>query len=95
MKKSTERRNHDDMRREYDFASMEGGVRGRYYEPYRKSSNVVLLDPDVAEAFPTESAVNEALRGILDTTRARRRIGGLPDRAIQSSPVIPRSARRR
>jgi hypothetical protein len=71
MKKSTKSRNRDEMRREYDFASMGGGVRGKYHEKYRKGSNVVLLDPDVAKAFPTESAVNEALRGILSTTRRR------------------------
>jgi hypothetical protein len=70
------------MRREYDFASMTGGVRAKYYEEYRKGTNVVLLQPDVAEAFPTKEAVNEALRGILSTTSAVRRIGGLSDRAL-------------
>jgi hypothetical protein len=50
---------------------MRGGVRAKakYYEEYRKGTNVVLLQPDVAGAFPTEAAVNEALRGILSTTR--------------------------
>jgi len=86
MKKSIENKNHGDMRPEYDFASMSGGVRGKYYEQYRKGTNVVLLNPDVAEAFPSEDAVNEALRGILSTTRAVRRIGGLPDRALRATP---------
>ncbi|HXM68342.1 MAG TPA: hypothetical protein VN911_16550 [Candidatus Acidoferrum sp.] len=85
MKKTTNHRNDDDIRPEYDFASMKGGVRGKYYEQHRKGTNVVLLQPDVAEAFPTEDAVNEALRGILSTARAVRRTGGLPDRAIQST----------
>lgn len=85
MKKNANHRTGDDIRPEYDFASMKGGVRGKYYEQYRKGANVVLLQPDVAEAFPTEDAVNEALRGILSTTRAVRRTGGLPDRAIQST----------
>jgi hypothetical protein len=93
MKKPIENRNHDDMRPEYDFASMKGGVRAKYYEEYRKGTNVVLLKPDVAEAFPSEEAVNEALRGILSTTRAVRRIGGLPDRALQ--PAAPKRSRRR
>ncbi|HET9409970.1 MAG TPA: hypothetical protein VFO39_22225 [Candidatus Sulfotelmatobacter sp.] len=83
MKKNSDSRNSD-MQPEYDFASMKGGVRGKYYEQYRKETNVVLLEPDVAEAFPTEDAVNEALRGILSTTRAVRRNGGLPDRALQA-----------
>lgn len=84
MKKPTERRNPNDLKPEYDFSSLKGGVRGKYYARYRKGSNVVLLQPDVAEAFPSEDAVNEALRGILHTTRSVRRIGGLPDRALKS-----------
>jgi len=95
MKKPSKDRNHGDMRDEYDFASMEGGVRGKHFEEYRKGTNVVLLKPDVAEAFPTEDAVNEALRGILLTTRAVRRIGGLPDRALQSTPSTSKRSRRR
>jgi hypothetical protein len=66
-------------------ATMKNGVRGKYYERYRKGTNVVLLEPNVAEAFPTENAVNEALRGILSTARAVRRTGGLPDYAIRST----------
>ncbi len=49
----------DEMRPEYDFS---GGVRGKYYEAYQKSRNVVILDPDVAAVFPDSAAVNEALR---------------------------------
>lgn len=73
----------DDMRPEYDFASMKGGVRGRYTKRFREGTNIVLLDPTVVEAFPTEDAVNEALRGVLNTTRAVRRGGGLPNKALQ------------
>jgi hypothetical protein len=93
MKKSIERCDGDQMRPEYDFASMTGGERGKHYNEYRKGTNVVLLQPDVAEAFPTEDAVNEALRGILSTTRAVRRTGGLPDRALR--PTLSGSKRRR
>ena len=39
---------NDEMRPEYDFS---GGVRGKYYEAYMQASNVVILDPDVAEIF--------------------------------------------
>jgi len=94
MKKPIEHQN-DDIRQEYDFASMHGGVRGKYYDEYRKGTNVVLLKPDVAEAFPTEDAVNEALRGILSTARAVRRIGGLPDRSLQPIPGASKRSRRR
>lgn len=84
MKKSDRHRNNGNMKAEYDFATMKNGTRGKYYQRYREGTNVVLIDPDVAEAFPTENAVNEALRGILSTTRAVRRRGGLTDRALES-----------
>jgi hypothetical protein len=74
----------DDLRPEYDFGSMKGGVRGKYYRRIREQgTNVVLLDPDVAEAFPSEASVNEALRGVLNTTRNVKRTGGLPNKALQ------------
>jgi hypothetical protein len=94
MKKPTEHQN-DDMRQEYDFASMNGGVRGKHYDEYRKETNVVLLKPDVAEAFPTEDAVNEALRGILSTARGakdRRSPGSVSParpRLVQKQPSPP------
>ena len=49
----------DDMRDEYDFSE---GVRGKYAARFAEGSNVIVLDPDVAEAFPDGRAVNEALR---------------------------------
>jgi uncharacterized protein (DUF4415 family) len=42
-----------------------GGVRGKYFESYRQGTNVVLLDPDVAEAFRSSESVNAALRQFL------------------------------
>ena len=79
------------MRPEYDFASMKGGVRGKHLAQYRKGRNVVLLEPDVAKAFPSEDAVNEALRGVLRTTRAVRQTGGLSDGSLQ--PDLPKRRR--
>jgi hypothetical protein len=86
---------NDNTRPHYDFASMKGGVRGKYYEHYRNGTNVVLTDPDLAAAFPTEHAVNEALRRILDTACAVRSTGGLPDRALQTLPGKPKRRSRR
>ncbi len=60
----------DDMRPEYDFS---GGVRGKFYKEYMKGTNVVLLDPDVAEVFPDSRAVNEALRVLAQV--AKRQAG--------------------
>lgn len=77
------RPNDNDLRPEYDFASMKGGVRGKYVARLRKGSNLVLLEPEIAAAFPSDDAVNEALRGVLNTTRAVRGKGGLPNRALQ------------
>ena len=84
------RPNDDDLRPEYDFAAMKGGVRGKYVARLRRGSNLVLLEPEVAAAFPSDDAVNEALRGVLHTTRAVRGKGGLPNRALQ-----PRSRAKR
>ena len=44
---------------------MEGGIRGKYVERYRAGTNVVFLDPDVAQAFPTSESVNAALRSLI------------------------------
>lgn len=85
MKKNIEHRSNGDTLPEYDFASMKGGVRGKHYERYRKGTNVVLIEPDVAAAFPTDGAVNEALRGILGAARAVRRTGGGPKRRARRS----------
>ena len=73
----------DDIRPEYDFASMKGGVRGKYAKRAREGTNIVLIEPEVTDAFPTEQAVNEALKGVLNTTRAVRSTGGLPNKALQ------------
>ncbi len=82
----------DEMRPEYDFASMKGGVRGKYAGRAREGTNIVLIQPEVAEAFPTELAVNEALKGVLNTTRAVRNTGGLPNRALQPTSRPKRKA---
>jgi hypothetical protein len=53
----------DEMRDEYDFS---GGLRGKYAKDYAEGSNVVVLEPDVAEKFKTSEEVNEALRKLAD-----------------------------
>jgi hypothetical protein len=63
--KKIETQEEDDLRSEYDFSQMRGGVRGKYAERYREGTNLVLLDPDVAAAFPDAKAVNDALRQLL------------------------------
>jgi hypothetical protein len=59
----------DELRPEYqreDFGMM---VRGKYAARTKESSNVVVLDPDVAEAFPNALAVSQALRALLELAR--------------------------
>ena len=68
MKHEPER---DSLRPEYDFSS---GVRGKHHEAYRHGTNVVLLDPDVAEVFKDSAAVNAALRALAQVARAHARL---------------------
>jgi hypothetical protein len=73
MRKRTDRSaDRDTMRPEYDFR---GGVRGKYVSRYREGTNVVVLEPDVAAAFPNAAAVNRALRALLDVVPTRRAKG--------------------
>ena len=63
-------RSDPDMLKEYDFSK---GVRGRYTERYVEGTNVVLIDPDVAEFFPSDQAVNDALRSLINIIKKREK----------------------
>jgi len=69
----------DELRAEYSRASLGAGVRGKYLKDYRRGTNLVLLTPEVARAFPSEKAVNDALSSLITvarrTTRQNRRGG--------------------
>jgi len=70
-KKSADERN-DDLRPQYDLGKLlPTGVQGKYAERFHEGTNLVLLAPDVAEAFPTAESVNEALRLVLQLTELR------------------------
>ena len=56
----------DVMRAEYDFSS---GVRGKHHDAYRQGTNLVLLEPDVAEVFKDSATVNSALRTLVKIAR--------------------------
>lgn len=69
MKKKADRVSEpDEMRPEYDFR---GGVRGKYARRFAQGTNVVVLDPDVAAAFPDSAAVNRALRKLAGLPQPR------------------------
>ncbi len=57
------------MRENYDFT---GGVRGKYARRYARGTNLVLLDTDVAKAFPSAASVNESLRALAAIIRSRK-----------------------
>ena len=72
--KKARRKPTDELRREYkrtDFGTL---VRGKYARRFAEASNVVVLEPEVAKAFPNDRAVNNALRGLMrhgkSTTRS-------------------------
>ena len=54
--------NDPDMLEEYDFSK---GVKGKYAKRYAEGTNVVVIDPDVAQYFPDHDSVNEDLRSLL------------------------------
>ena len=71
MKKKT--RSDPDMLEEYDFT---GGVRGKYANRYAQGTNVVVIDPDVAEYFPDHESVNESLRGLVSIIKRQSLVKG-------------------
>lgn len=70
MKKNSMKKWNDyELRKEYDLSKMTVLPRGRFDPKRRVGSNVVVLEPEIARAFPNDEAVNEALRLILKATK--------------------------
>ena len=59
-------KSNDDLKPEYAIKSLGKGIRGKYYKQYQKGTNVVVIDPDLTEAFPDTKSVNDALRKVLE-----------------------------
>ena len=77
---------NDELRPEYrreDFGPM---VRGKYAARLKESSNIVVLDPEIAEAFPNTKAVNDALRGLLELARVSARLPASSDSTSAPAP---------
>jgi hypothetical protein len=66
----------DDLRPEYDLSQLTGGVRGKYYERATMGTTLVLLERDVAEAFPDAQTVNQALRALIKVAKTQVRTTG-------------------
>jgi hypothetical protein len=58
-----------ELRPEYQRSDFPALVRGKYVERLRKSSNVIVLEPEVASLFPNSAAVNAALRSLVEIAR--------------------------
>lgn len=56
----------DELRKEYRREDLGKGIRGKYLKACRAGTNLVLLRPEVAAAFPSEKAVNDALNSLID-----------------------------
>jgi len=76
----------DDLRPEYDF-NFSKAARGKYYQQYMASSNVVVLESDVAACFPNAAAVNAALRAMYQFTAQANSLttgsGGIPKSGVR------------
>lgn len=70
MKKPSAKKPADELRPEYDLSNLKGGVRGKYLNQAAAGTNLVLIEPDLAEVFPDAEAVNRALRLLVDTAAA-------------------------
>lgn len=76
----------DELRAEYKRSDFKKLERGKYYKRIRASSNVIVLDPDIAALFPNSAAVNKALHSLAEVAETltsgsgrlagRRRSGG-------------------
>lgn len=85
MRKGSVSEPRDDLRAEYDLSQLKGGVRGKYYQRAMAGTNLVLIDPDLAQAFPDGHSVNRALRLLLSTANAAtvRRRRAAPNRRLK------------
>lgn len=66
MKKAQKKTEDMEMREEYDFS---GGIRGKYAKRYAEGTNVIVLDPELADLFPDSKSVNEALKYLAKLVR--------------------------
>jgi hypothetical protein len=87
--KNASEKNSDDLRPEYDLSKLTGAVQGKYYKRATAGTTLVLLEPDVADAFPDARTINEVLRAVarLARTQGRAISPEMPDK------TLPRTSR--
>jgi hypothetical protein len=59
----------DEMRPEYRREDLGAGVRGKHLKSYRAGTNLALISPDISKVFPTDEAVNDALRSLIEVAQ--------------------------
>ena len=72
------KRSASEMREEYDFSELKGGVRGKYYRQAKAGTNLVLIDIDLAKVFPDGESVNRALRLLLEAASDATKVSPRP-----------------
>lgn len=70
MKKKSAAKLADDLREEYDLSQLQGGTSGKYHSQAVAGSNLVLIEPDLADLFPNAKSVNRALRLLAEAAQA-------------------------
>jgi len=70
MKKASAKTSTDELRPEYDLSPLKGGIRGKYHAQAAAGTNLVLIEPELAEVFPDAESVNRALRLLAKTAAA-------------------------
>ena len=64
----------DDLRPEYDFSKLKGGVRGKYAERFHAGTNLIRLEPDVARSFADDASVNATLRSLIKLAKSQVKV---------------------
>lgn len=90
MKKSSQKKNSNELRPEYDLSKLKGGVRGKYYRRASTGTNLVLIEPELTEVFPDTESVNRALKLLADTAASATERG--PSRSKMRNRRLRRSA---
>ena len=85
----------DDLRPEYDLSKLTGGVRGKYYDRATAGTRLVLLDRDVAAAFPDGQTINQALRALIKVAHTHVRTTGSKGTLANTAALQPRTRARR
>ena len=82
MRRKPAKKIDDELRPEYDLSQLKGGARGKYYKRAMAWTNLVLIEPALAKAFPDTDSVNRALRLLLDAASS----AAVPSRQRRSVP---------